>query len=234
MTVALVLSGGADAGLYSQLESLGVRRGDAAERTGPGLLTVAAAAGAVGERGWWCVGDDAAPEPILARLLAAGGTAAFTGAGRPARWTADGDEPAPPEGGALIVDRPDRDMLAIAAEALAAADAGPVSVDTLVAELARRGVVVRVLDAGPDSEGAVTQLLADPAAQDVARWAAPRRVSPLSLDGRSPGPFRPGRAGPLTAAPSRSDQPPANQPPANQPPANQRLSNQLSASQGAS
>ena len=84
----------------------------------------------------------------------------------------------PPEGGALIVDRPDLDALAIAAEALAAADAGPVGVDTLVAELTRRGVTVRVLDAGPDSEGAVTQLLADPAAQDVARWAG-QRGSPL-------------------------------------------------------
>ena len=187
MTVALVLSGGADAGLYSQLESLGVRRVDAAERTGPGLLTVAAAARAVGEQVLLCVGDDACPEPILARLLAAGGTAAFTGAGRPARWTADGDEPAPPEGGALIVDRPDLDMLAIAAEALAAADAGPVSVDTLVAELARRGVVVRVLDAGPDSEGAIIQLMVDPAARDVARWAALRRLTPTSLYGISLG-----------------------------------------------
>ena len=64
-------------------------------------------------------------------------------------WSADEDaEPVPPEGGALIVDRPDLDALAIAAEALAAADAGPVGVDTLVAELTRRGVTVRVLDAG--------------------------------------------------------------------------------------
>ena len=188
MTVALVLSGEADAGLCGQLESLGVRRVDAAERTGPGLLTVAAAARAVGERVLLCVGDDACPEPVLARLLSAGGTAAFTGAGRPARWSADEDaEPAPPEGGALIVDRPDLDALAIAAEALAAADSGPVGVDTLVAELTRRGVTVRVLDAGPDSEGAVTQLLADPAAWDVARWAAQRRLTPASLYGISLG-----------------------------------------------
>ncbi|MFY9934176.1 MAG: DUF5941 domain-containing protein [Streptosporangiaceae bacterium] len=188
MTVALVLSGDADAGLCGQLKSLGVRRVDAAERTGPGLLTVAAAARAVGEQVLLCVGDDACPEPVLARLLAAGGTAAFTGAGQPARWSADEDaEPVPPEGGALIVDRPDLDALAIAAEALAAADAGPVGVDTLVAELTRRGVTVRVLDAGPDSEGAVTQLLADPAAQDVARWAGQRRLTPASLYGISLG-----------------------------------------------
>ena len=51
MTVALVLAGSrgeADAGqqkqLCGQLAALGVRRVDAAERTGPGLLTVAAAA----------------------------------------------------------------------------------------------------------------------------------------------------------------------------------------------
>ncbi len=188
MTVALVLSGDADAGLCGQLKSLGVRRVDAAERTGPGLLTVAAAARAVGEQVLLCVGDDACPEPVLARLLAAGGTAAFTGAGQPARWSVDEDaEPVPPEGGALIVDRPDLDALAIAAEALAAADAGPVGVDTLVAELTRRGVTVRVLDAGPDSEGAVTQLLADPAAQDVARWAGQRRLTPASLYGISLG-----------------------------------------------
>ena len=51
MTVALVLAGSLgedDAGqqqmLCGQLAALGVRRVDAAERTGPGLLTVAAAA----------------------------------------------------------------------------------------------------------------------------------------------------------------------------------------------
>ena len=42
----------------------------------------------------------------------------------------------------------------------------------LVGELARRGVTVRVLDAGPDGEGAVAQLARRPAARDVARWAA--------------------------------------------------------------
>ena len=85
------------------------------------------------------------------------------------------------------MDRPDLDALAVAAEALATADTGPVSVDTLVAELTRRGVTVRVLDAGPDSDGAVTQLLADPAAWDVARWAAQRRLTPTSLYGISLG-----------------------------------------------
>jgi Family of unknown function (DUF5941) len=251
MTVALVLSGETDAGLYGQLKSLGVRRVDAAERTGPGLLTVAAAARAVGEQVLLCVGDDACPEPVLARLLAAGGTAAFTGAGQPARWSADEDaDPAPPEGGALIVDRPDLAALAIAAEALAAADAGPVSVDTLVAELTRRGVVVRVLDAGPDSEGAVTQLLADPAAQDVARWAAQRRLTPATLYGISlglgliaaiwfselavratllavvalTGSFLAGRAGSLLAAtsPSRTDPRPADPRPADPRPSDPR------------
>ena len=78
MTVALVLAGEADAGLCDHLAALGVRRIDVAERTGPGLLTVAAAARAAGERVLICVGADAVPEPVLARLLGAGGTAAFT------------------------------------------------------------------------------------------------------------------------------------------------------------
>ena len=79
MTVALVLAGEADAGLCGQLAALGVRRVDAAERTGPGLLTVAAAARAAGERVLICAGADTVPELVLARLLDAGGTAAFTG-----------------------------------------------------------------------------------------------------------------------------------------------------------
>src|SRR5437660_10458826 len=81
MTVALVLAGNldeADAGLCGQLAALGVRRVAAAERTVPGLLTVAAAARAAGERVLICVGADTVPEPMLARLLGAGGTAAFT------------------------------------------------------------------------------------------------------------------------------------------------------------
>jgi hypothetical protein len=81
MTVALVLAAQPDAGLRGQLAAVGVRRVDAAERAGPGLLTVAAAARAAGERILICVGDDLLPEGVLARLLGAGGTAAFTGTG---------------------------------------------------------------------------------------------------------------------------------------------------------
>ncbi|HEY7882896.1 MAG TPA: hypothetical protein VID31_18740, partial [Streptosporangiaceae bacterium] len=51
----------------------------------------------------------------------------------------------------------------------------------------RRGVTVRILDAGPDSEGAVTQLVADPAARDMARWAAWRQLTPGALYGISLG-----------------------------------------------
>src|SRR5262249_14458152 len=60
-------------------------------------------------------------------------------------------------------------------------------VGALIDELGRRGVTVRILDAGPDSEGAVTQLLADPAARDMARWAAWRRLTPAALYGISLG-----------------------------------------------
>ena len=80
MTYALVLAARADTGLYGQLAALGVRGVAAAERTGPGLLTVAAAARAAGERVLICVGDDdAVPEEVLASLLEAGGTVAVTG-----------------------------------------------------------------------------------------------------------------------------------------------------------
>ena len=85
MTVALVLAAEADAGLRGQLAALGVGRVDAAEQTGPGLLTIAAAARAARERMLICVGDDTIPESILARLLGAAGTAAFTGARAPDR-----------------------------------------------------------------------------------------------------------------------------------------------------
>ena len=131
MTVALVLAGNldeADAGLCGQLAALGVRRVDAAEQTGPGLLTVAAAARAAGERVLICAGADTVPEPVLARLLGAGGTAAFTGVNagtvRPTRLTAGW----PPESlatGALVVDPPDLDALAQSAESLAATHADP-------------------------------------------------------------------------------------------------------------
>ena len=184
MTVALVLAGEADAGLCGQLAALGVRRIDVAERTGPGLLTVAAAARAAGERVLICVGADAVPEPVLARLLGAGGTVAFT------RLTAS-TVPAPRlPSGALVVDPPDLDALARSAETLAATQAGPgpgTAVGALIGELGRRGVTVRILDAGPDSEGAVTQLIADPAARDMARWAAWRQLTPAALYGISLG-----------------------------------------------
>ena len=197
MTVALVLAGDLgedDAGqqqmLCGQLAALGVRRVDAAERTGPGLLTVAAAARGAGDRVLICAGAQTVPGPVLARLLGAGGTAAVTRltAGT-VRSSSPGSWPAQPSG-ALIVDLPDLDALARSAETLAATQAGPdlcTAVGALIDELGRRGVTVRILDAGPDSEGAVTQLLADPAARDMARWAAWRRLTPAALYGISLG-----------------------------------------------
>ena len=124
MTVALVLADEADAGLCGRLTALGVQRVDATHRTGPGLLTVADAARAAGERVLICAGDDGVPEEILARLLEAGGTAAFTGLRAPVSLAARSREipPARP-GGALVVDTPDLDALADAAESLAAAPA---------------------------------------------------------------------------------------------------------------
>jgi hypothetical protein len=196
MTVALVLAGNLgedDAGqqqqmLCGQLAALGVRRVDAAERTGPGLLTVAAAARAAGDRVLICAGAQTVPGPVLARLLGAGGTAAVTRlTASAARSSSPGSFPAQPSG-ALIVDLPDLDALARSAETLAATQAGPdpgTAVGALIDELGRRGVTVRILDAGPDSEGAVTQLLADPAARDMARWAAWRRLTPAALYGIS-------------------------------------------------
>ena len=203
MTVALVLAGNLgeddDAGqqqqmLCGQLAALGVRRVDAAERTGPGLLTVAAAARAAGDRVLICAGAQTVPGPVLARLLGAGGTAAFTRltastAPRRSQGSSPGSSPALPSG-ALVVDLPDLDALARSAETLAATQAGPdpgTAVGALIDELGRRGVTVRILDAGPDSEGAVTQLLADPAARDMARWAAWRRLTPAALYGISLG-----------------------------------------------
>src|SRR6266566_4877189 len=176
MTVALVLAENLDevgAGqqkkLCGQLAALGVHRVDAAERTGPALLTVAAAARAAGERVLICVGADTVPEPVLARLLGAGGTAAFTGVTAGTVPATPATRPAP---GSLVVDAPDLDALARAAETLAATHARPALVGALIGELTRRGVTVRILDAGPDSQGAVAQLIADPAARDMARWAA--------------------------------------------------------------
>jgi Family of unknown function (DUF5941) len=180
MTVALVLAAQPDAGLRGQLTALGVRRIDAAERAGPGLLTVAAAARAAGERVLICVGDDSVPEEVLARLLSAGGTAAFTG--RPIAGP-----PGTDRGGALVVDPPDLGALASSAESLAARRAAPAELGALIAELTRRGVGIRVLDTGPDSDGVVARLIAGPIARDVACWAAGRRLVPAALYGISLG-----------------------------------------------
>jgi Family of unknown function (DUF5941) len=193
MTVALVLAGNRDeaaAGLCGQLAALGVGRVDAAERTGPCLLTIAAAARAAGERVLICVGDDSVPEPVLARLLGAGRTTAFIGVNagtvQPSRL-APGQPAGLLAGGALVVDPPDLGALAQAAESLAATHPGPATVGALIGELTRRGVTVRILDAGPDSEGAVAEMLADPAARDMARWAAWRTLTPAALYGISLG-----------------------------------------------
>ena len=177
MTVALVLAARPDAGLRGQLAALGVRRVDAAERAGSGLLTVAAAARAAGERVLICVGDDSVPEEVLTRLLAAGGTAAFTAS--PALHAHSG--------GALVVDTADLDALASAAESLARRGGAPAELGALLGELTQRGVGVRVLDAGPDGDGAVARWLADPVARDVASWAAGRQLAPAALTGISLG-----------------------------------------------
>ena len=189
MTVALVLAGNLDdaaAGLCGQLAALGVRRVDAAEQTGPGLLTVAAAARAAGERVLIYIGADSVPEPVLARLLGAGQTTAFIG-GNAGTVPASGRPPGPQAGGALVVDPPDLGALAQAAESLAVTYPGPAAIGALIGELTRRGVTVQILDAGPDSEGAIAQLLADPAARDMARWAAWRKLTPAALYGFSLG-----------------------------------------------
>jgi hypothetical protein len=177
MTVALVLAAQPDAGLRGQLAALGVRRVDAAERAGPGLLTVAAAARAAGERVLICVGEDSLPEEVLARLLGAGGTAAFTGTQAEEVHT----------GGALVVDTPDLGALADVAESLARRRAAPAELRVLLGELSERGVGVRVLDAGPDGDGAVARWMVDPVARDVARWAAGRQLAPAALLGISLG-----------------------------------------------
>jgi len=189
MTVALVLADEADAGLRGRLAALGVQRVDATDRAGPGLLTVADAARATGERVLICAGDDAVPEEILARLLEAGGTAAFTGLRAPVPRAAGSRETpsARPGGGALVVDTPDLDALADAAESLAARQAGPAAVGALLGELTQRGVTVRVLDAGPDGEGLVARLIVDPAARDMAVWAYGRELGPAALYGISLG-----------------------------------------------
>jgi Family of unknown function (DUF5941) len=180
MTVALVLATEADAGMCGQLAALGVRRVDLAgsgygRDYGSGLLTVAAAARVAGEQVLICVGEVAVPGDVLARLLGAGGTAAFTG-----RGLTEGS-------GALVVDTPDLTELADAAEFLAASPEPDDPLGALLGELARRGVSTRVLDAGPDGEGLCAQVLADPVARDVAAWALARNLAPASLCGISLG-----------------------------------------------
>ena len=177
MTVALVLAGQPDAGLRGQLAALGVRQVDAAERAGPGLLTVAAAARAAGERVLICAGDDSLPEEVLARLLGAGGTAAFTGTRAEAAHT----------GGALVVAPSDLAALADAAESLARRRAAPAGLGVLLGELSERGVGIRVLDDGPDGDGVVARWIVGPVARDVARWAAGRQLAPAALLGISLG-----------------------------------------------
>ena len=180
MTVALVLAAEADAGMCGQLAALGVRRVDLAgagrgRDYGSGLLTVAAAARVAGERVLICVGEGPVPGDVLARLLGAGGTAAFSGRGAQAGT------------GALVADTPDLNSLADAAEWLAASPEADDPLGALLGELARRGVRTRVLDAGPDGEGVLAQAVADPVARHLARWALSRDLEPASLSGISLG-----------------------------------------------
>ncbi|MBV9093689.1 MAG: hypothetical protein JO132_07415 [Streptosporangiaceae bacterium] len=185
MTVALVLAAEADAGTIGQLTALGVRRVDAAEQGGQGLLTVAAAARAAGERVLIYSGEGAVPERILARLLAEHGTAAFTGVSAPGRAPASGGD-APPAPGALVVDTPDLGVLAACAESLAATPEAPVAVGSLLGELRRCGVTVAMVAAGPDGDGPVA-VLAGPASRDIARWASWRMLTPAAMYGISLG-----------------------------------------------
>ena len=166
MTVALILASQADAGLRGQLTALGVRRVDVTDRAGPAVASVAAAAQVAGERVLICAGDGTVPEEILAPLLRAGGTAAFTRTGA----------------GALVVDPPDLEALAGAA-AEPGTPAAPDGIATLIAELRRRGVRVRVLDAGPDGDGAVARLIVEPVASATAGWLARRQLTPAALYG---------------------------------------------------
>lgn len=167
MTVALVLADRGDAGQVSevggQLAALGVRRVDAADRSGQGLLTVASAARSVVEQLLICGGD--IPGDDLGRLLAAGGSAVLT---------VDGFS-------AVIVDPVHLEVLAGVAEELANGEASADPVGALAAELAKRGVPIRILaeDTGGSSP------LADPTAADLARWSAERELTPIALYGIS-------------------------------------------------
>src|ERR1700734_4558077 len=179
MTVALVLAAEADAGMCGQLAALGVRRVDLAgpEADGAGLLTVAAGPRTAGERVMICVGDGPVPGEVLPRLLETAGTSVFSGGNV----------------GALVVDTPDLDALAEAAETIATTARAlegrrpPDALGAIVGELARRSVTTQVLDGGPDGEGACAQLLIDPLARDAARWALARDLAPTSICGISLG-----------------------------------------------
>ena len=177
MTVALVLAGErrADQGLSytsgaglpfdEQLAALGVSRVDTAEHGAQAMLTIAAAARGAGDRVLICVGMP--PVAELARLIHSGGTSAVAG---PATWAA------------LLVHPDDLGELADGADDLAlnyrrAAD----PVGTLLGELSRRGVTVRVVDNA--SDGQVADLVTDPAAADMARWAADRQLTPMAMYG---------------------------------------------------
>src|SRR5258705_227439 len=82
MTIALVLAGEADAGqqqqmLCGQLAALGVRRVDVAERTGPGLLTVAPAARAARDMACWAAWRQLTPGALYGISLGLGLVAAI-------------------------------------------------------------------------------------------------------------------------------------------------------------
>ena len=181
MTVALVLAGTgeADQGLglgehtaapsrassafNEELAALGVSRIDAADRDGHGMLTVAAAARAAGD--WVLICAGVTPTAELARLIRTEGTAAVASYGST---------------GALLVNPGDLGELAEAAEELAANNHTPDPVGALLGELARRGVSVRVVDGATES-----QLVTDPVAADIARWAGERELTPMALYGIS-------------------------------------------------
>jgi len=174
LTVALVLAAEADAGMWGQLAALGVRRVDLAGAGpyGPGLLTVAAAARVAGERVLICVGDGPVPGEVLARLLAAGGTAAFTGHSDQTATAA----------GVIVVDPADLDALAEAALSVATSShTEPDALGALISELASRGVSTRVLDDAPAADGVFAPLIADPVGHRIACWALGRELSPAAM-----------------------------------------------------
>jgi hypothetical protein len=182
MTVALVLAGerrtgqglsagragtaisvpGREDAFGEQLAALGVSRVDAAEHGAQAMLTVAAAARSAGDGVLICA--DPPPGAELARLIHTGGTAAIAGYGPRA---------------ALLVKPDDLEELAEAAEDAALSyrkTSDPVG--ALLGELARRGVTVRILDGATES-------VTDPAAADIASWAAQRELTPMALYGIS-------------------------------------------------